>query len=73
MKQFTYSEARSRLAEVLDTARTEEVIITRRSGDTFSVTFRPPKSSPFDIPGIKTKATTQDILDAVRDSRSGAR
>lgn len=27
------------------------------------------KSSPFDIPGIKTKATTKDILDAVRDSR----
>ena len=25
--------------------------------------------SPFDVPGIKTKATTQDILDAVRDSR----
>ena len=25
--------------------------------------------SPFDIPGIKTKATTQDILDAVRESR----
>lgn len=73
MKQYTYSEARSHLAEVLDTARTEEVIITRRSGDTFSVTYRPPKTSPFDVPGIKTRATTEDILDAVRESRSGAR
>jgi hypothetical protein len=25
--------------------------------------------SPFDIPGLKTKATTQDILDAVEHSR----
>lgn len=26
--------------------------------------------SPFDIPGITTKATTEDILAAIRDSRS---
>ena len=26
--------------------------------------------SPFDLPGIKTKATTKDILEAVRESRS---
>ena len=24
--------------------------------------------SPFDVPGIKTKATTKDILDAVKES-----
>jgi hypothetical protein len=27
------------------------------------------KKSPFDVPGIKTKATTKDILAAVRESR----
>jgi len=27
--------------------------------------------SPFDVPGIKTKATTKDILDAVKESRAG--
>ncbi len=26
--------------------------------------------SPFDVPGIKTKATTQDILDAISDVRA---
>ncbi|MCF6286008.1 MAG: type II toxin-antitoxin system Phd/YefM family antitoxin [Candidatus Hydrogenedentes bacterium] len=69
MKQYTYSQARQRLSEVLDIARNEEVLITRRGGDTFSVVYKTEKASPFDIPGIKTKATTQDILDAVRESR----
>ncbi len=69
MKQYTYSQARQRLSELLDTARTEEVLITRRGGDTFSLVYKPAKTSPFDIPGIKTKATTKDILDAIRDSR----
>ena len=70
MKQYTYSQARQRLSEVLDAARDDEVIITRRSGDSFSVTYKARSESPFDIPGIDTKATTMDILDAVRVSRS---
>ena len=27
--------------------------------------------SPFDVPGIRTQATTQDILDAIKESRAG--
>jgi prevent-host-death family protein len=69
MKVYTYSEARQRLAEVLNIARTEEVIIKRRGGEIFSITFRKNTKSPFDVPGIKTKATTKDILKAVRKSR----
>lgn len=69
MKVYTYSEARQRLASVLNIAKTEEVIIKRRGGETFSVIFRKSTRSPFDIPGIKTKASTEDILEAVRDSR----
>jgi hypothetical protein len=34
-----------------------------------SVIFRKSKKSPFDVPGIKTKASTKDILEAVRESR----
>ncbi|MEA1949513.1 MAG: hypothetical protein U9N83_19725 [Thermodesulfobacteriota bacterium] len=30
--------------------------------------FLCPKS-PFEVPGIKTKATTKDILDAIKESR----
>ena len=69
MKVYTYSEARQRLAEVLNIARNEEVVIKRRGGETFSIIFRKSKRSPFDVPGIQTKATTKDILAAVRESR----
>lgn len=69
MKKYTYSQARQRLSEVLDTALKEEVVITRRGGDTFCLTYRTPPQSPFDVPSIKTKATTRDILEAVRESR----
>ena len=70
MKVYTYSEARQRLSEVLDIARKEKVIIKRRKGETFSIIYKKPTKSPFDVPGINTKATTQDILDAIRESRS---
>ena len=69
MKVYTYSEARQRLSDVLNTARAEEVIIKRRGGETFSIIYRKSKKSPFDVPGIQTKATTKDILAAVRESR----
>ena len=69
MKVYTYSEARQRLSDVLNIARTEEVVIKRRGGETFSIVFKKSTDSPFDVPGIKTKATTKDILEAVRESR----
>ncbi|SLM32716.1 conserved hypothetical protein. Homology with gene E1YMN7 of Desulfobacterium sp [Desulfamplus magnetovallimortis] len=71
MKVFTYSEARQKLSTVLDLARSEEVIIKRRGGEVFKVMFKKATpSSPFDVPGVKTNATTKDILDAVHDSRA---
>ena len=70
MKAYNYSEARKRLSEVLDIAKNEEVLIKRRSGETFSLILKKTSRSPFDVPGIKTKATTEDILAAVRESRS---
>jgi prevent-host-death family protein len=69
MKVYTYSEARQRFAEILNIAREEEVMIKRRGGETFTIVFKKTQKSPFDIPGIKTKATTKDILEAIRDSR----
>lgn len=70
MKTYTYSEARQKLAEVLDTARTEDVVITRRGGDSFRLTYDKLSESPFDVPGVSTKVTTRDILRAVRESRA---
>ena len=70
MKVYTYSEARQKLSKLLDIARDEEVIIKRRGGETFTLVFKKSPKSPFDVPGIETSATTKDILDAVRESRS---
>jgi len=72
MKVFTYSEARQNLAKLLKIAQKEEVEIRRRDGAIFSLMSKKDESkSPFDVPGINTKATTQDILDAVKESRLG--
>jgi prevent-host-death family protein len=70
MKVYTYSEARQQLSKVLDIARKEEVIIKRRGGEIFSLVFKKTPKSPFDIPGVKTSATTNDILEAIRESRT---
>ncbi|TWI68175.1 antitoxin Phd_YefM of type II toxin-antitoxin system [Desulfobotulus alkaliphilus] len=71
MKVYTYSEARKNFSTVLDLAKSEDVIIKRRGGETFKIVFTKSPKSPFDVTGIKTKATTQDILDAVKESRAG--
>jgi hypothetical protein len=70
MKVFTYSEARQNLSKLLILAQSEEVEIRRKDGSTFSLRAkrRQPKS-PFDVPGIDTRATTSDVLDAVREAR----
>ena len=66
MKIFTYSEARQNLARLLVFAQKEEVEIRRRDGSIFSVKAKKSATkSPFDVPGINTRATTADILDAV--------
>ncbi len=72
MKVFTYSEARQNLSKLLKIAQKEEVEIRRRDGAAFSLASKNKnRKSPFDVRGIETKATTQDILRAVRKSRIG--
>ncbi|NOX76670.1 MAG: prevent-host-death protein [Gammaproteobacteria bacterium] len=57
---------------MLKIAQKEEVEIRRRDGAIFSLVSKKEKTkSPFDVPGIKTKVSTQNILDAVRESRMG--
>lgn len=70
MKVFTYSEARQNLSKLLLLAQKEEVEIRRRDGTIFSLTSKKSKPvSPFDVSGIKTKATPTNILAAVKNSR----
>jgi len=72
MKVFTYSEARQNLSKILVMAQSEEVEIRRRDGTVFSLKSKKTNvASPFDVPGIKTQASTRDILSAIKDSRMG--
>jgi len=70
MNVYTYSEARQNLSDVLNCAKNEPVLIRRRSGDTFRIIPQEEKVSPFNVSGVKTKASTADILDSIRESRS---
>ncbi len=70
MKTFTYLEARQNLARLLTLAQKEEVEIRTKDGSVFSVKAKESATeSPFDVPGVNTRATTGDILDAVSASR----
>jgi hypothetical protein len=71
VKIYTYSEAREKLARILEESKTEEVIIKRRKGDMYAIV---PKSgrarrSPFDVPGLGKNISRQEILDAIRESK----
>lgn len=70
MKVYTYSQARQRLAEVLDIAKREEVRIKRRAGDSYTIRYRKDNESPFAVKPIKTRASTTDILDAIASGRA---
>ena len=70
MKVYTYSEARQRLARLLDEARERgEIRIKRRDGSEFTV--RPVRSggSPLDVPGVETAVNRDEIVAAIRESR----
>lgn len=69
MKVYTYSQARQNLSKVLNESKSEDVVIRRRGGEVFRISPHRPEGSPFDVPGLKTKAKTTDILHAVRDVR----
>ena len=70
MKIFTYSEARQNLARLLTLAQKEEVEIRTKDGSVFSLKAKESAAkSPFDVPGVNTRVTTRDILDAIRASR----
>jgi len=70
MKVYTYPQAKEHLEELLDLARREEVLIHLTEGETYSVTLKKNRNkSPLDVRGIRTKATTTDILEAIRESR----
>jgi hypothetical protein len=70
MQVYTYSEARQKLAMILDQAENSgKVLIRRKDGRTFALVPEKVVSSPLDVPSIKAKVTTQEIVDIIREGR----
>jgi hypothetical protein len=71
MQVYTYSEARQKLAFVLEQAEsTGKVLIRRKDGRTFVLT--PQKNtgtSPLNVPSINVDITTEEIVDMIRQGR----
>ncbi|MDR2428463.1 MAG: prevent-host-death protein [Candidatus Margulisbacteria bacterium] len=73
MKAYKYSEARQNLATVLNVALQEEVLITRKDGNTFKLVAinKRKKTSPLDLKGINTAVNTGEIINVFKKSRAG--
>ncbi len=70
MTTYTYSQAKLKLASVLETAtRTGEVRIRGRDGRVFVVKPERPGKSPLDVRGVNLKLTRREIVDFVHEGR----
>ena len=73
MKEYTFSEARQRLASLLNLAgRDGAVRIRRRDGQRFIVQPEKQTRSPLDVPGLNLKLNRDEIIDTIRSSRRPA-
>jgi hypothetical protein len=71
MRTYTYSEARQRLAALLDQARREgRVQIRRQDGSTFVVQPVVSDQSPLDVPGIPSRFRRGELVALVREERA---
>lgn len=70
MRTYTYSEARQRLAALLDQARREgRVQIRRQDGSTFVVQPVVSDRSPLDVPGVRSRFRRGELVALVREER----
>ena len=70
MKTYTFSQARQKLATLLDEASREgEVRIRRRDGNSFVVQPLVEGTSPLDVPAVASDLTTAGIIKLVREGR----
>ena len=71
MQVYTYSEARQKLALVLEQAEsTGKVLIRRKDGRTFVLSPQKQANvSPLNVPSIHVDITTEEIVDIIRKGR----
>lgn len=73
MKTYTYSEARQRLASLLDQAGREgRVQIRRQDGSTFVLQPVVPTRSPLDVPGVRSSLKRGELVSLVREERAAS-
>jgi antitoxin (DNA-binding transcriptional repressor) of toxin-antitoxin stability system len=74
MKLYTYSDARQHFAKVLEEASKDgKVLIRRRDGSLFSLVPEVQSNSPFDVDGVTTAVSTQEIVSTLREERQRSR
>jgi PHD/YefM family antitoxin component YafN of YafNO toxin-antitoxin module len=70
MHVYTYSEARQKLAVVLEQAENSgKVLIRRKDGRTFALIPEKSAASPLNVPSIKANVTTKELIDIIRKGR----
>jgi PHD/YefM family antitoxin component YafN of YafNO toxin-antitoxin module len=70
MNTYTFTEARQKLASLLEqAARNGEVRIKRRDGQVFVIRPQKRKGSPLDVEGVQLNLTRDEILESIAESR----
>lgn len=71
MNTYTYSEARQRLASLLDKAKKEgSVLIKRKDGTVFELRAVLENRSPLDVKGVNMNLGREEILEILREVRN---
>jgi len=72
MRVYNYLEAQQDLSAVLNTALKQDVIVRKQNGQRFKIV--PMKEninqSPFDVLGINTNITTEELVETLKQSRA---
>ena len=70
MITYTYTEARQKLASVLEqAAKYGEVRIKRRDGQVFVLKPQKRKKSPLAVDGLKLNLSREEILESIKEGR----
>ena len=70
MNTYTFTEARQKLASLLEqAAHSGEVRIKRRDGQVFVIRPQKRQGSPLDLEGIQLNLSRKDILESIQEGR----
>jgi len=71
MNVYTFSEARQKLAAVLEEAQRKGAVrIKRRDGSEFEVAPVRSRKSPLDVEGVDVGLSAEEIVSLVRETRA---